>query len=310
MALMNNEMTELLKAMDPHVKELIAYHREKSVRWMPHEVVPWGRGESFEERPWAEGQCPLTPEIVTALETNLLTEDNLPYYHSTIAAQVDEESAFGEWNRIWTSEEALHSAVIRDYIYLMRAMDPALMESNRLTVMQTGYSKKFANPVEIFVYTSAQELATRISHMAVGQQAGEPILQKLLALVARDENFHHLFYRSIVKEMLRLAPDVVLQALVNQLYGFDMPGAMMPNFDERSKVFAGERIFGALEFRDNVVKPLLNYWGIEGLTGLKPESQKLQERILKLERVLDRVVLREARELRPGAAVSAQELSL
>src|SRR3954464_15598585 len=84
-----DKIKDVLRAIDPQVKALIANHREKSVRWMPHEVAPWGEGEDFVTKPWSPEQSRLRPEIASALETHLLTEDNLPYYHAIISNLAD-----------------------------------------------------------------------------------------------------------------------------------------------------------------------------------------------------------------------------
>lgn len=285
------ELGDILRTLDAHIRILIQNHRDLSTRWMPHELVPWGKGEDYNDKPWHPDQCPLSPEIVLALETNLLTEDNLPYYYSIIARNVDPESALGEWTRLWTSEEATHGMCIRDYMLLMRVMDPAILEKNRLTVMQTGFYRHFKNPLELFAYTTAQELATRISHLETGKKANEPILNKLLGLVARDENFHYIFYRSLVKAILEIAPELMLPAIANQFYSFAMPGGVLDDFSQRSATFEDEGIFTRADFRDNIVKPiLLNHWKIDKLRGLPPEIEKIQERLLNLEKVLTRMM--------------------
>jgi acyl-[acyl-carrier-protein] desaturase len=286
------EIAEVMRAIDPQVKVLIKTHRENSIRWMPHEIVPWGKGEDYIEKPWSPDQSPFRPDIVSALETNLLTEDNLPYYHSLIARQMDPDSAMAEWNGLWTAEEATHSQAIRDYMLLMRVMDPVKLERNRLKVMETGFHRVFNSPFEIFAYTTAQELSTRISHLETGKKAEEPVLLKILGLVSRDENFHYIFYRSVVKAILEIAPELMLPAIAVQLYSFGMPGDVLDDFRERAAVFERERIFGALEFRDHVVKPILTHWKIDQLRGLPPEIEKVQERILKLENVLTRMIKR------------------
>jgi len=289
---------EVMKAIEPQVEGLLADHLEKSRRWYPHEVVPWGEGVDYIEKPWKEEQNSLRPEVVLALETNLLTEDNLPFYHAQIAAVVDRDSVWGEWNRLWTAEEGGHAAAMRDYLFLMRVMDPVLIEQNRLAYMRQGFQRDFADPLEVFAYTSAQELATRISHLRAGQKADEPIILKILQLISRDENFHYIFYRSVVKEILAIAPELMLPAIVNQFYSFEMPGSNMSGFELRLATIANEGIYGAREHRDLVIMPVINYWKISELTGLSPESQKAQERILKLEKILDRMVERQERKSR------------
>lgn len=286
-------IAEVLRDCEPEVVRLLADHRKMSTRWMPHEVVPWGRGEDFNEKPWSPEQNPLSPEVSLTFETNLLTEDNLPYYHALIARMVPADSALAEWNRIWTSEEAAHASAMRDYAYLMRVVDPVALEHNRLAIMQEGFTRQFEDPIELLAYTPIQELATRVSHMKTGQKAGEPILLKLMSLVARDENFHYIFYRGLAKAILERVPDLMLPAILNQLYSFAMPGACLSDFANRTQVTTDLGIYGPLEHRDLVVKPVLQFWGIEKMTGLSPESARTQERIMKIFRVLDRLIDRQ-----------------
>ncbi len=289
------ETNEILRAIDPQIRVLIQNHRKNSKRWMPHELVPWGEGQCYLSKPWRPEDCKLRPEVVIALETNLLTEDNLPFYYASLARGVDPESAIGEWGRLWTSEESVHGTSIRDYMLLMRVMDPVTLEQNRMKVMQQGWYRPFSTPIELFAYASAQELATRISHLETGKKADEPILYKLLAQIAQDENFHFIFYRALVKEILDVAPEVMLPAIATQLYSFGMPGGVLDDFAERSAVFESEEIFGAVDFRDYVVAPILSFWKIDQLRGLPPHVEKVQERILKLESVLTRIIERSAK---------------
>ena len=288
----------VLKDIEPEVKLLLDNHRRQSTRWYPHEVVPWGIGRDFNDEPWSPDQVCLRPEIVLALETNLLTEDNLPYYHAQIEKMVDADSIWQDWNRLWTAEEGGHAAALRDYLYLMRVMDPFEIERNRLMMMETGFDRHFNDPIEVFAYTAAQELATRISHQRCGLKADEPIVLKILTLIARDENFHFIFYRSVMDEILKRAPELALPAIMNQFYSFSMPGTGMTNFELRQATIANAGIYGAREHRDQVVMPLLRYWKIESMTGLPPETAKVQERIVKLEKVLDRMVERQERAQR------------
>ena len=107
---------------------LVAEHRRTSRRWYPHEVVPWGRGQDFNATPWSPEQCALRPDIVVALETNLLTEDNLPYYHANIDRIIGGNGgAWREWSRLWTAEEFKHGVAMRDYFHLTRVMDPRVL---------------------------------------------------------------------------------------------------------------------------------------------------------------------------------------
>lgn len=281
---------EVLKAIEPQVVGFVADHRKNTRRWYSHEVIPWGDGRDFNKEPWDPKQSSLRPDVVLSLETNLLTEDNLPYYHARIEAMLEPGGIWQEWNRLWTAEEGAHAAALRDYLYLTRAMDPVLIEDNRRMIMETGFDRHFGDPFELFAYTAAQELATRVSHQRAGQRADEPVVLKILSLISRDENFHFIFYRSVVKAILAVAPELMLPAMMKQLYSFEMPGSGMSNFELRQATIANAGIYGTREHRDMVIKPLLSYWEVDKISGLSPEVEKVQARILKLEKVLDRMV--------------------
>ena len=96
----------------------------------------------------------------TSLVLNLLTEDNLPYYHAAIEKNLPETSAFTAWNHLWTAEEGQHAIGIRSYLLTSRNCDPVELENDRMSTMINGYEPTYDDPTEIFAYTSLQELAT------------------------------------------------------------------------------------------------------------------------------------------------------
>jgi len=280
---------ELLCSIESHVKDALDSHRKIRKDWYPHEILPWGKGIDFREVPWSLDQCPLRPEVKLALETNLLTEDNLPYYHSHIERFVDNSGAWKEWNRLWTAEEAQHGEAMRDYLYLLRVTDPKQIADERKAVMEVGFDRHFRDPLELFAYTSAQELATRISHLRTGQRADEPVVLELLKRISTDENFHYVFYRNIISLCLDRDPDRVLPAIMNQLYSFEMPGAGMSNFEFRQLTIANAGIYGVKEHRELVIEPVLSFWKIADRQPTTEAGKKARDRILKLDKVLRRM---------------------
>src|SRR6476661_3645503 len=81
------DSAQLLAALEPTVEENLNRHLAVAQEWMPHEYVPWSQGRDFFElggEPWSVEQSQLSPIARTALEVNLLTEDNLPSYHREV----------------------------------------------------------------------------------------------------------------------------------------------------------------------------------------------------------------------------------
>jgi acyl-[acyl-carrier-protein] desaturase len=81
------DSAQLLAELEPTVEANLNRHLGTANDWMPHEYVPWSLGRDFKDLggdPWSPDQSQLTPIARTALEVNLLTEDNLPSYHRDI----------------------------------------------------------------------------------------------------------------------------------------------------------------------------------------------------------------------------------
>ena len=283
-----NEQFELLESVDPVVRKLLDDHRERRSHWYYHEYVPWERGRSFKDLPWDETQCTISPEARTSLVLNLLTEDNLPYYHAAIERHVPTDSALAEWNRLWTAEEGQHAIALRSYLLTSRNCNPHDLEDDRLRVMSTGYSPDWANPAELFAYTAAQELATRVSHRNAGKITDDPAAFDLMRLIAGDENHHFIFYKGVMGEMLRQAPSVALEGIYRTFVNFEMPGTVIPNFLRRSFEIAKAGVYNLRVHHDRVIVPLLQQWGIADLTDLTHEASEIQEKLVGLPQLIAR----------------------
>lgn len=273
---------ELLAAMDPTIERLLKEHQQRRTHWYFHELVPWERGRNFVTEPWDASQCTISEAARTSLVLNLLTEDNLPYYHSAIERHVPPDSALSRWNHIWTAEEGQHAIALRSYLLTSRNCDPQLLEDDRLAVMTTGYHPSWHNPAELFAYTAAQELATRVSHRNAGKITDDEVAFDLMKAIAGDENHHFIFYKGVMAAMLREAPSLALDGIYKAFTGFEMPGTVIPGFLRRSIEIAKAGVYNLRIHHDRVIQPLLREWGIDALTGLSNKATEIQERLMKL----------------------------
>ncbi len=272
---------EVLAAVDGDARRLIDEHRARREHWYYHEFVPWERGENYQEKPWDESQCTISEDARNALVLNLLTEDNLPYYHEVFGRSIPADSNLAEWGHIWTAEEQQHSIAMRSYLAVSRNCDPRQLEDDRVSTMTTGWDPHFGSPAELFSYTSFQELATRVSHRNAGKLADDEAAFELMRNVAIDENHHFIFYKGMAAALLEVDPTATLEGIYTTLTNFQMPGFAMPRFLRRSVRAAKAGIYNLRLHRDRVVIPVLRDWGIANMTGLDPEGQKYQELIMK-----------------------------
>jgi acyl-[acyl-carrier-protein] desaturase len=265
------DVNRLLADLEPVVEENLDRHLEMAKEWMPHEYVPWSQGRDFVDfggEPWSVEQSTLSPIARTALEVNLLTEDNLPSYHREIEGTFGRDGAWGTWVHRWTAEEGRHAFCIRDYLLVTRGVDPVELERARMQTMEIGYDSRDKDLLHALTYVAFQELATRISHRNTGRYTEDPIAEKLLTRVAMDENLHHIFYRNLVTAALELAPNETVRAIADEVIGFEMPGSIIPGFARKSVQIAKAGIYDLRIHHDDVVMPLIRQWGVFEVDGL------------------------------------------
>lgn len=280
----------ILHELMPTVETALDRHVSAAVPWMPHDYVPYEEGRNFVEEPWVPSDSRLPDVAQTALEVNLLTEDNLPYYHLALWQTFGNEEAWGEWVRRWTAEEGRHAIVIRDYLTVTRGVDPKVLEQGRMDQALRGWYPEFAEqgPLDGVVFTTIQELATRISHRNTGALTDDPTAEKLCARVATDENLHYVFYRDLGKAALEIAPSEMMLAINRQVTGFAMPGLDIPEFKQKAIEIAKAGIYDLRIHHDEVVLPVLfRHWRIDKVTGLSDEAERARDGITNYLSMLD-----------------------
>ena len=230
--------SRLIRDLEPVVAVELERHIATTKDWYPHEYVPWSEGRTFagplNGDAWEAKDSKLTPIAQDSLVLNLLTEDNLPSYHTEIAFSMGRDGAWNSWLNRWTAEEARHGIVLRDYLMATRGVDPNELEDLRMAHMQVGYETPYPNDMlHTVAYVTFQELATRISHRNTGRISNDAICEGMLARVALDENLHMLFYRNLLGAALKLEPNATMRAITDVVTNFQMPGAGMPGWGHR-----------------------------------------------------------------------------
>ena len=276
--------SRLIRDLEPDVAVELERHMKIAKDWYPHEYVPWSEGRNFpgplNGDAWEAKDSKLTAIAQDSLVLNLLTEDNLPSYHTEIAMSMGRDGAWNTWINRWTAEEARHSIVIRDYLMATRGVDPNELEDLRMAHMQVGYETPYDNDMlHTVAYVSFQELATRISHRNTGRIANDDIAEGMLARVALDENLHMLFYRNLLGKALDLEPNAAMIAIKDVVTNFQMPGAGMPGWGRKSVGIALAGIYDLQLHLEDVVAPVLRAWNIFDRTDLTGEGEKARQEL-------------------------------
>ena len=293
----------MLHELLPMVEKALDRHVTTTSDWMPHDYVPYEAGRDFVKEPWRPADSELPDVAQTALEINLLTEDNLPYYHLALWRTFGEDEAWGEWVRRWTAEEGRHAIVIRDFLTVTRGVDPDVLERGRMDQALRGWYPSFSEqgPLDGIVFTTIQELATRISHRNTGALTNDDAAEKLCARVATDENLHYVFYRDMAINAIALDPSEMVLAMHRQILNFAMPGAGIPGFRQKAKAMAQAGVYNLRIHLDQVLRPVLdNHFRLAEIQGLTDAAERAREEIFAYLERLARVVTKLAEPVGPS----------
>ena len=262
-----NIQSRLIRDLEPIVAVELERHLAIQKNWYPHEYVPWSEGRDFACQlngdAWEAKDSRLSSVAQDSLILNLLTEDNLPSYHTEITLSMGRDGAWGNWIERWTAEEGRHAIVIRDYLMATRGVDPYELEDLRMAHMSLGYQTPYENDMlHTIAYVSFQELATRISHRNTGKISEDPIAEGMMQRIALDENLHMIFYRNTLKAALDLEPNAAMRAIADVVTNFDMPGANMPGFGRKAVQIALAGIYDMQQHLEEVIAPVLRAWEV------------------------------------------------
>ena len=281
---------ELIHELEPVAEAGLNQHLASTRNWNPHDYVPWSDGSSYAPlggHDWDTQQSRLSDVARIAMVTNLLTEDNLPSYHRTIAEYFTVDDAWGAWVNRWTVEENRHGIALRDYLVVTRAVDPIALEQARIAQVTAGFSpgqqgQRAIRPdsmLDALSYVTFQELATRVSHRNTGRACDEPIADQLLKRVAADENLHMIFYRGLTAAALDISPDQAMASVWLILVNLPMPGFAIPNFRRNAVKIAVGGIYDLRQHLDDVVMPVLRKWRIFERDDFGPEGERRRDEL-------------------------------
>jgi len=300
-------MSRLTVDLEPVVGELLERHLATAKEWFPHEFVPWGRGRDFVAGvAWDPAEADVSEPARVALVVNLLTEDNLPYYSASLSTE-HRDSAWGQWSRQWTAEEGRHAIVIRDYLTVTRSVDPVALERGRMQQVAKGEVPTFDTPAKGLVYTTLQELATRIAHRNTGELLEDPAGRSVMRRVAADENLHHLFYRDLATALLEIEPSDMVIAMEDVVRTFAMPGTGITDFARHARTIATAGVYDfSIHYHQIVAPIILQRWNVENVQGLNADGEYARDRLMKfmvrLKRAADRTDAKRAAREHAGAS--------
>ena len=270
-------------ALEKRLQDLYDAHTERSklIEWNYYDYLPWEKGSSFTLNPWNESQRTLPTEIVTAIETSMLTEINLPWYTAYLKDMFrDGLAPLQGFVHNWVAEEDQHATALENYLVLTRNSDPKELGVLKREMMVTGWDSTFASPIATMGYTAIQELATVVFYQKIAKSSKEhdETLSVLLTRLSKDESLHYAFYNQVIQIYLELDPNQIV-FLAPIILDFKMPGQVLKDFDARMKVIekAG---YGPEQYLDGVLEVLVKRWKIDSIQPSTEEGRNAKRDVL------------------------------
>jgi acyl-[acyl-carrier-protein] desaturase len=294
---------DIMKQMEPFAEEKLLLLKPPGKCWQPTEFLPEATSENWhdEVRALRETAKPLSDELLVVLIGDMVTEEALPSYQTMLTATDGfleglgtSMNPWGRWARGWTAEENRHGDLLNRYLYLTGRVDMRSVEETVQYLISNGWDPMTArDPYKLFVYTSFQERATKVSHGNVGRIAekeGDSTLARICTTIAADEAKHESAYKLFFGECLRLDPNGSMVAFREMLETkITMPSRYMEDgqtenlYDVFSIVAQRMKVYTSKDYAD-ILQHLVEYWDIPNVSGLSGEGKEAQDYVCDMAR--------------------------
>jgi acyl-[acyl-carrier-protein] desaturase len=201
---------------------------ERRRRWSLEDDIPWARCNRA-----------LDPVIADVVESFCAVELYLPDYLANAIPRSRTSRARSWFYANWGYEESKHSLALGDWLLHSGQRTDEQLADLEGEVLQREWHLPQDNHVAMFAYTMVQEQATGLNYRNLRRGAleygGDPALEKLLMLVAVDEQAHYSFFRDCLRLYLGYDREGTLEQLRRVMNNFTMP-ALQELADGRQRV--------------------------------------------------------------------------
>ena len=256
--------------LEPVVSDTYARTIETAAPWYAHDYVPFDRGQNFQSlggRDWDPSQVTLPDHVTDALEIVLITKDNLASYYHRLAEHFILAGWWGKWIGRWTADENLHAFALRQNLVLTRQIDPIANEAVRVEHVMKGQPADDHTQVEVLVFMTLWERAHSVFLRRLATQIDEPVLRRLVEVIAADEERHETFFAGVVQACLRIVPAATIAAIVGCALELQVLGADIDAYKDKVRNVANAGIFEQDTLRD-VISDRIKMWNLAQLPEL------------------------------------------
>lgn len=292
---------DVIVNLESLIEEQLPLLKNVKDSWQPSDFLPDMAQADWHEKinGLRKQTAGISDEVLVVLAGNIVTEEALPSYQTSLArihGLKDETGAssnpWAVWLRGWTAEENRHGDLLNKYLYLSGRVNMCSLEITTQHLIKNGFDAKTDNePYRSLVYVAFQERATKISHANTGKLAekcGDSTLGRICSVIAGDEARHEEAYKRFFRRIVEADRANAVIAFAEMMKRkVSMPALLMSDGTECDlfKQFAviAQRI-GVYTIRDyaEVIEHLVDYWGIASIPGLSDEAARSQDYLCQL----------------------------
>ncbi len=189
---------------------------ERRRRWSIRDDIPW---DACNPR--------LDPALADVVESFCAVELYLPDYSSKILPVVRPSRGRAWFYANWGYEESKHSLALGDWLLKSGNRTDEQMTDLQARLFEHEWNLPHDSALGMLVYAMVQERATALNYRNLRrrtlERGGDPALEKLLMLLAVDEQAHYGFFRDCVALYLKFDTEGTLAQLRRVMNDFAMP---------------------------------------------------------------------------------------
>jgi acyl-[acyl-carrier-protein] desaturase len=216
---------------------------------------------------WTAFSSTHSDALNTMLEGFYAVEQYVPDYVANLLKVIRRRYGRSQFQVRWGAEEQRHMDAWRNTVLFARRRSPRWIEQFTDRLRDGEWLLPWDDPLHMLFYTVIQERATQVTYVntaaiAAGrpgwEQDKDPVLEQVCRKIAVDEAAHYNFFNECARLHLYYYPAEALQALVDVLNYFAMPGqTIIPNFAEFEEIVARSAVFGPRQYSVDVLRTAL-----------------------------------------------------
>jgi acyl-[acyl-carrier-protein] desaturase len=165
----------------------------------------------------------------------------------------------------WSYEELKHGRLLELILERSGARTPEQIAGFRRQLWRSVWTAPFDTARQMLCYAMIQEKATNRNYVQLREVAlnqGAEAAAHGLAYLARDEAFHHAYFRDVIRLYLEYDEVGTARDLLHVANNFRMPAQqLLPDAGERVRQLARNRIVSRRQIREQVIGPIVQAVG-------------------------------------------------